>query len=72
MQFIGHIVGSGQRSVDLGKVLAIKAIPEPHTKKLLRSFLGMCNFYRAYTQYSSIAYLLTELTKNVQHKLRKA
>ena len=72
VQFIGHIVGSGQRSVDLDKVLAIKAIPEPHTKKLLRSFLGMCNFYRAYiSQYSSIAYQLTELTKNVQHKLIK-
>ena len=65
VKFIGHEVGSGKRSVVQSKVEAIKAISEPHTKKLLRSFLGMCAFYRNYIpNYSEIALPLTELTKN--------
>jgi hypothetical protein len=64
VQFIGHEVGSGKRSVVKSKVDAIRAVPEPHNKKLLRSFLGMVNFYRNYIpNYSDIALPLTELTK---------
>ena len=64
VKFIGHIVGSGTRSPVEDKVLAIKALPEPHNKKMLRSFLGAMNFYRNYVpQYSQLALPLTELTK---------
>ena len=67
VKFIGHEVGSGRRTVIKSKVEAIMAIPEPHNKKLLRSFLGMTNFYRDYIpNYSQIAVTLTELTKNSQ------
>lgn len=67
VKFIGHEIGSGTRSVLKSKVEAIRAIPEPSTKKLLRSFLGMCAFYRGYIpNYSEIALPLTELTKNRQ------
>ena len=67
VKFIGHIVGSGTRSPVLDKVVAIKALPEPHNKKLLRSFLGTMNFYRSYIpQYSKIALPLTDLTKKSQ------
>ena len=63
--FIGHVVGSGKRSVVQSRVEVIKAIPDFHTKKLLRSFLGMCAFYRNYIpNYSEIALPLTEMTKN--------
>src|SRR4029077_13827017 len=64
VKFIGHTVGSGTRSPVLDKVLAIQEIQEPHTKKLLRGFLGMLNFYRVYIpRFSEIALPLTELTK---------
>jgi hypothetical protein len=67
VKFIGHEIGSGTRSVIQSKVEAIKIIPEPHNKKLLRSFLGMCAFYRNYIpKYSELALPLTELTKNRQ------
>ena len=67
VQFIGHDVGSGQRTVIQSKVEAIKIVPEPRNKKLLRSFLGMCAFYRSYiANYSDIALPLTEMTKNRQ------
>jgi len=40
-------------------------MPEPTTKKLLRSFLGTANFYKGYVKnYSAISYPLTELTKD--------
>jgi len=64
INFIGHVVGSGTRQVQECKVAAIMNIPECTTKTLLRSFLGMCNFYRSYiSNYSDIALPLTELTK---------
>ena len=67
VRFIGHEVGSGKRKVILSKVEAIRAIPEPHTKKLLRSFLGMVNFYRNYIpDFSRLALPLTDLTKTTQ------
>src|SRR5271165_3577032 len=59
------MIGSGTRTVLQDKVEAIRAIPEPHTKKLLRSFLGMCGFYRGYIpKFSDVARPLTEMTKN--------
>src|SRR6267154_2616783 len=67
VKFIGHVVGSGSRSSVQDKVLAIKALPEPHNKKMLRSFLGAMNFYRSYIpQFSHLAFPLTELTKKSQ------
>jgi hypothetical protein len=65
VKFIGHIVGSGQRSVVPSKIEAIQRIPEPLNKKLLRSFLGMCTFYRAYIQnFANIAKPITDLTQD--------
>ena len=67
VKFIGHFIGSGTKTVVQDKVEAIRAIPEPHTKKLLRSFLGMCGFYRMYIpNFSEVARPLTEMTKNRQ------
>ena len=51
VQFLGHIVGSGGISVVHDKVEAIKSLPEPTTKKLLRGFLGMCGYYRAFLPF---------------------
>ena len=65
VKFIGHMVGNGERQPVSSKVDAIMQIAEPRTKKMLRSFLGMCNFYRTYIpKYSEIALPLTELTKS--------
>jgi len=65
VKFIGHNVGSGIRSPVTDKVMAIKAIPEPRIKRLLRGYLGMLNFYRMYIPfYSDIALPLTEMTKH--------
>jgi hypothetical protein len=64
VDFLGHHVGSGTLSVIESKVDAIMKLPEPTSKKLVRSFLGMCNFYSTYLPgYSEIALPLTDLTK---------
>jgi len=64
VQFLGHIVGSSRMSVVSGKITAIKALPEPSTKKLLGSFLGLWNYYRNVSlPFSGTAAPLTKLTK---------
>ena len=64
VQFLGHMVGSGKISVVQSKVDAIRLLPIPTTKKLLRSFLGMCGYYRPFLQdFASVAAPLTDLTK---------
>ena len=64
VEYIGHLVGSGQRSVVAEKITPILSIPQPRNKKLLRSFLGMCSFYRAYIRdFAEISVPLTNLTR---------
>jgi hypothetical protein len=65
VKYIGHRIGSGLREPLFDKIEAINKIEVPKTKKLLRSFLGCCAFYRSYVKgYSELALPLTELTKN--------
>src|SRR6267154_1651523 len=67
IKFLGHEVTAGYRSPCLEKVEAIAAILEPKTKKLLKSFLGMCNFFKGLIpQYSKIVLPLTDLTRMSQ------
>ena len=48
VEFVGHLVGSGQIAVIHNKTDAISRISEPSTKSLLRSFLGMATYYRTF------------------------
>ena len=65
VEFVGHLVGSGQIAVIHNKTEAISRISEPTTKSLLRSFLGMATYYRAFIKnYSQVVVPLTELTKS--------
>jgi len=53
--------------MDLVKVAGIANWPTPMTMKEVRSFLGFCNFYRAFIPtFSHIARLLNDLTKKNQ------
>ena len=62
--FLGHVVGSGEITVVESKIEAIQRIPEPSNKKQLRSFLGMCSFFRSHIpKYSEATGVLTEMTK---------
>ena len=64
IKFLGHKIGGGKHSPDNDKVLAIKQLKRPVTKKDVKSVLGLMGFYRSYIpNYAEIAMPLTELTK---------
>lgn len=64
LSYLGHNIGHGQRWPDDVNVKKVKDARPPETKKELRSYLGLCNFYRQYLpSYATIAFPLTEKTK---------
>ncbi|GBG65889.1 hypothetical protein CBR_g54180 [Chara braunii] len=62
--YLGHEVSAeGIRSED-AKVASIRDWPRPQTVTEVRSFLGMCGYYRNFVKnYSTIASPLTDLTR---------
>ena len=67
-EFLGFMVsGAGVRPVP-SKIEAVVQIPVPETISHLRSFLGMCNFFRSHIpSFSEISAPLTELLKGSKH-----
>ena len=65
--FLGYIVEGGEISVDPGKIKAINEWPEPKTVRQVRSFLGLCNFYRKFIEkFSEKAKPLTNILKSTE------
>ena len=64
VSFLGHHVGEGKLGPEDEKVRKILTADRPRTKKEVRSFLGLANFYRRYiANFSDIASPLSDLTK---------
>ena len=64
LKFLGHKIGNGTVQLNELKVESIMNIERPYTKKALRSYLGLMNYYRAHIpDYAKIASCLTDLTK---------
>jgi len=68
VEYLGVLIGNGSVKMDPIKVQGISEWPTPLTVKDVRSFLGFCNFYRAFIKnFSDIARPLNNLTcKNEQ------
>lgn len=63
IKFVGHIIGSGNRSVDPEKIAVVKRLKEPETKRQLRQLIGFFSFFREYIPgFASICKPLTDLT----------
>ncbi|CAC5422027.1 unnamed protein product [Mytilus coruscus] len=63
-EVLGHIVGTNRLSPNPDKIEVIKNAHRPTTKKQVRSFIGMAEFYRKFVpNFSDIASPLTDLTK---------
>ena len=63
-KFLGFIIGTEGVRKDPEKVAAVRDWPEPRSLKSLQSFLGFCNFYRAFLKdYGRIVRPLTKLLK---------
>ena len=65
VEFLGHVIGQGKVSPRPEKLKSIQEITTPQTKRELRSFLGVTNYYRKFIpNYAAIAAPLTDKTKN--------
>ena len=64
LKLFGHIIEDGFLKPDPEKCKVVLEYPIPKTKKQLRSFLGLANFYRKYMEaFADISKALTDLTK---------
>jgi hypothetical protein len=64
VQYLGHVVSDKGVAVDQHKVKAVQEWPVPNNLHELRSFLGLCTYYRRYVPgFASIAKPLTRLTE---------
>jgi hypothetical protein len=64
VMYLGHKVGCGMHQAGDKKISAVRNIKRPDTKRELKTFLGLCNYYRSYVEnFSEIALPLTYLTK---------
>jgi hypothetical protein len=66
LRYLGHIISHTEVFSDPKKVEAISELPKPRTKKDVRCFLGMINYYRPYIlNFGEIASVLTTLTTDL-------
>ncbi|XP_053392206.1 interferon-induced very large GTPase 1-like [Mercenaria mercenaria] len=64
ISFTGHKVGNDQLEMKDDKLERIKNAEEPKIKRQVRSFLGLCGYYRKFiASYSEVAAPLTDLIK---------
>ena len=62
-KYLGYNLGGGEVRPQLDKVEAIRDSPRPHTKKQVRSFLGLVGWYRRFIpHFATIAVPLTNIT----------
>lgn len=63
--YLGHQIGSGRHAPDLVRVKAIQTMERPKTKKELKSFLGLMNYYRDHiANHAEVVMPLTARTGN--------
>ncbi|GFQ89404.1 retrovirus-related Pol polyprotein from transposon gypsy [Trichonephila clavata] len=64
LKILGHLVDKDGIRPDPGKVEAVRKFPNPQTVSQVRSFLGICSYYRRFVHnFAGIARLLHELLK---------
>jgi len=68
LTYLGHLVSREGIRPDPGKVKALLSMPQPKTKSEVRSFLGMCNYYRKFiADFSKVSHCLNDLTRDTVH-----
>ena len=72
MEFLGHYIGRDWIIINEDNLEKIRTARRPATKKEVRSFLGLANYYRAHIPtFAAVAAPLTDLTRKGQpNKIR--
>ena len=66
VRYLGHIIGKDGIATDPEKVKAVQEWPVPWTQREVRSFLGLCTYYRRFVpSFASIAKPLHRLTEKL-------
>lgn len=66
VEYLGRIISSKGVSTDPKKVKSLRDWPVPTTAKEMRSFLGLCGYYRRFIEkYAEKAKPLTDLRSNM-------
>jgi len=64
LEYLGHVVGKDGIKVDPRKIETVAKWARPKDVSQLRSFLGLCNYFRRFIQgYSTLVAPLTHLTR---------
>ncbi|MFZ2538957.1 MAG: reverse transcriptase family protein, partial [Oscillospiraceae bacterium] len=64
IKILGHVLEDGKILPDPEKTKAISEFPTPRTKKQVKAFVGLANFYRSFVNnFAEIARPLTDLTR---------
>ena len=64
IEFLGHVVGSGEQRPEQKKVEKVLKLKPPRTKREVKSLLGFLNYYRKFVpNFSELSTPLSDLTK---------
>ena len=67
MKYLGHVVGSGELSVDEDKVVAVADWEAPTDIKGVQQFLGFANYYNRFIpKFATVAAPISNLLSGKQ------
>ncbi len=68
-EFLGYVIGEGKLSIPPARLHQFQHYVKPKTRKPLKSFLGLCNYYRKFIPSFSVGVFISILRLRHHHHL---